>query len=69
MHIDFDKLKMDMKPFYPHECLFEMMIPREMLKKNAGLKKVHKLVMQLADSGLITRQEIVSMMPPILLDV
>ena len=67
--IDYTKLKMDVKPFYPHDVLFEMCIPRELLKKNAGLKKIHKLVMQMADSGLITRQEIVSMMPPILLDV
>ena len=60
---------MDVKSFYPHDVLFEMMIPRELLKKNVGLKKIHKLVMLMADSGLITRQEIVSMMPPILLDV
>ena len=53
--VDFSKLKMDCKPFYPHEVLFEMMIPRELLKKNLGLKKIHKFVMQLADSGLITR--------------
>lgn len=67
--VDFSKLGMDLKPFYPNKVLFEMMIPRELLKKNAGLKQVHKLVMQMADSGLITRQEIVSMLPPILLDV
>lgn len=46
-----------------------MMIPREMLKKNVGLKKIHTLVMAAADSGLITRQEIVSMIPPLLLDI
>ena len=67
--VDFSKLKMDVKPFYPHDVLFEMMIPRELLKKNLGLKRIHKLVMLMADSGLITRQEIVSMMPPILLSV
>lgn len=67
--VDFTKLKMDCKPFYPHNVLFEMMIPRELLKKNLGLKRIHKLVMQMADSGLITRQEIVSMIPPALLDV
>ena len=46
---------MDLKAFYPHESLFEMMIPRELLKKNLGLKQIHKLVMELADAGLITR--------------
>ena len=67
--VDFSKLGMDLKTFWPRESLFEMMIPRELLKKNPNLKRVHKLVMSLADSGLITRQEIVSMMPPMLLDV
>ena len=69
MQIDFSNLKMDCKKYYPLECVFEMMIPKEMLKKNLGLKSIHQLVMQLADSGLITRQEIVSMLPPLLLDV
>jgi hypothetical protein len=32
-----------------------MMIPRELLKKNLGLKKIHHMVIALADSGLITR--------------
>ena len=69
VEIDYSKLSMDLKPFYPHDVLFEMCIPREFLKKSTGLKKIHKLVMLMADSGLITRQEIVSMLPPILLDV
>lgn len=53
--IDFDSIRMDCKPYYPNDSLFEMMIPREMLKKNIGLKKIHTLVMAAADSGLITR--------------
>mmetsp|Transcript_1192 Transcript_1192/g.1827 ORF Transcript_1192/g.1827 Transcript_1192/m.1827 type:complete len:105 (+) Transcript_1192:428-742(+) len=44
-NVDFTKLKMDCKPFYPHDVLFEMMIPRELLKKHVGLKRIHKLVM------------------------
>ena len=67
--IDYNSLKIDCKPYYPNKTLFELMIPREMLKKNLGLKKIHHMVIALADSGLITRQEIVSMLPPLLLDV
>jgi 16S rRNA C967 or C1407 C5-methylase (RsmB/RsmF family) len=67
--VDYDSLRMDCKDYYPNQTLFEMMIPRELLKKNLGLKKIHQLVMHSADSGLITRQEIVSMIPPLLLDV
>ena len=44
-------------------------MPRELLKKNEALKAIHKLIQQGNDSGLLTRQEIVSMLPPILLDV
>lgn len=69
MSLDFSKLAMELKDFYPGRVLFEMMIPRELLKKNVGLKQIHKLVIAMADSGLITRQEIVSMIPPLLLDV
>ena len=39
--IDYDQLSMDCKPYYPGQVLFEMMIPREMLKKNLGLKQIH----------------------------
>lgn len=53
--IDYSSLRMDCKPFYPNNSLFEMMIPREMLKKNLGLKEIHKLVIGLGDCGLITR--------------
>ena len=67
--IDFTKLKMDCKTFYPQNVLFEMMIPKELLKKNVGLKGIHHLVMELGECGLLTRQEIVSMLPPLLLDV
>ena len=57
---------MDCKPFYPLDLVFEMAIPRELLKKNEGLKQIQKLVQGCNDSGLITRQEIVSMLPPLL---
>ena len=46
-----------------------MMIPGNLLKKVHGLKAIHKMVDLSKDSGLITRQEIVSMMPPILSDI
>jgi len=39
--IDYSLLRMDCKAFYPNQVLFEMMIPRELLKKNLGLKQIH----------------------------
>lgn len=60
---------MDCKEFYPQDLVFEMMLPKELLRKNEGLKRIHKLVDESKDSGIITRQELVSMMPPILCDI
>ena len=44
VNYDFSDLKMHCKNYYPMDIVFEMMIPKEMLKKNIGLKKIHKLV-------------------------
>ena len=58
------------KEYYPPgNVLFELTVPRELLKKNLGLKAVHKLVQRANDSGVLTRQEIVSMLPPLLLAI
>ena len=43
--LDFNKLKMDCKKYYPPgDLVYEMMIPKELLKKNEGLKEIHKLI-------------------------
>lgn len=44
-------------------------MPKELLKKHKGLKQIHKIIDGSKDAGLLTRQEIVSMMPPILSDI
>jgi multisite-specific tRNA:(cytosine-C5)-methyltransferase len=67
--IDFDTLKLDCKPYYPQNLVFELMMPKELLKKHAALKKIHKIIDVSKDAGLISRQEIVSMLPPILCDI
>ena len=45
------------------------MIPHNWFKKITALKPIHKMIDLANDAGLITRQEIVSMMPPILCDI
>jgi 16S rRNA C967 or C1407 C5-methylase (RsmB/RsmF family) len=44
-------------------------MPKELLKKNKGLKDLHQLIDSSKDAGLLTRQELVSMMPPLLSDI
>jgi 16S rRNA C967 or C1407 C5-methylase (RsmB/RsmF family) len=61
---------LDRKGYYPPgNVLYELTVPRELLKKNLGLKAVHKLIQRANDSGVLTRQEIVSMLPPLLLGI
>lgn len=53
---DLADLKLDVKPYYPPgNILFQLNLPREILKKNVGLKQVHKLVQKANDAGLLTR--------------
>lgn len=62
-------MKIDCKQWYPQDLVFELMVPRELLKKAESLKQVHKIIDSAKDAGVITRQELVSMMPPILSDI
>ena len=45
------------------------MIPSNIFRKMEGLKTIHKIIDMSKEAGLITRQELVSMMPPILSDI
>lgn len=55
--------------WYPQELLWQLNTFRQALKKSEGLKKLHKYIQKASDSGLISRQELVSMLPPLFLDV
>ena len=55
--------------FYPGDLVYELPLERSILRKDPSLKRLHKYIQKCADSGLITRQEIVSMIPPLLLEV
>ena len=46
-----------------------MPVNRNILRKDSSLASIHKFVQKCNDSGVLTRQEVVSMIPPLLLDV
>ena len=50
------------------DIVYNINIPRMELKKNSDLSKFHKFIQKSVDSGLISRQEAVSMIPPMLLN-
>jgi len=66
---EMENLKFKLFDFYPDKLLYELPLAREVLRKDRILASIHKFVQKSNDSGLLTRQEIVSMIPPLLLDV
>ncbi|KAJ1925972.1 tRNA (cytosine-5-)-methyltransferase ncl1 [Tieghemiomyces parasiticus] len=56
-------------PWYPGGFGWQMTVPRIALKKSESLKKFHTFLVTETEVGNISRQETVSMIPPLLLDV
>jgi len=61
-------LQLDALSWFPGKLAYVLNLSRNGLKKCKDLKKLHKVLQIGADCGLITRQEAVSMIPPLLLD-
>ena len=55
--------------WYPGDLVWELNLDKSKLKRTKLLDKVHEYMQKASDAGLITRQELVSMIPPLLLDV
>lgn len=56
-------------PWYPNGLVWEVKTNRRTLKRDPAFKPFHNFLKQASDSGLITRQELVSMLPVLALDV
>jgi 16S rRNA C967 or C1407 C5-methylase (RsmB/RsmF family) len=56
-------------PWYPDELAWGMTISKKALKKTPALEKFHKYLVAETETGNITRQEAVSMIPPLFMDV
>jgi len=55
--------------WYPGELAWQLNIAKSDIRKVEALKKLHKFMISEQEGGHITRQEAVSMIPPLLLDV
>ena len=62
-------LKFKCFEFYPDKVLYELPLARDVLRKDPILVSIHKFIQRSNDSGLLTRQEVVSMIPPLLLSI
>lgn len=55
--------------WYPGQLVWQLNCDRNELKRSAAFKELHLLLIQATEAGLLSRQELVSMLPPLLLDV
>lgn len=56
-------------PWYPDGLAWTVSTPRFLVRRNNVLAPFHKFLVQMHELGAINRQEAVSMIPPLLLDV
>ncbi|CAD2218643.1 tRNA (cytosine34-C5)-methyltransferase [Angomonas deanei] len=56
-------------PFFPQQMAIQCEVSRSDLKRNEEYKEVKKILTAFSECGYVTRQETVSMIPPILLQV
>lgn len=56
-------------PWYPDRLAWQLGYSRSMLRKIPVLSEIHAFVVRENDKGNLTRQEAVSMVPPLMLDV
>ncbi|XP_071957653.1 RNA cytosine C(5)-methyltransferase NSUN2-like [Antedon mediterranea] len=55
--------------WYPDELAWQLSLTRTNIRKVPGLENLHKFLVEETESGNISRQELVSMIPPLLMDV
>lgn len=55
--------------WYPDELAWNSNLSRRFIRRSEVLKKLHRFLVEDSECGAITRQEAVSMIPPMLLDV
>jgi 16S rRNA C967 or C1407 C5-methylase (RsmB/RsmF family) len=56
-------------PWYPNKLAWHMNFSRAQLRKSPMLAGLHEFIKRENDAGSISRQEAVSMVPPLFLDV
>lgn len=61
--------RLEVLPWYPGNVLHQINTTKQIFKKSRMLNNLHKYLQKAFDAGLIARQELVSMLPPLFLDV
>ena len=61
--------KLEVLPWYPGHILHQINTNKQEFKKSKTLSNLHRYLQKAFDAGLIARQELVSMLPPLFLDI
>jgi len=61
--------QLDVLSWYPNHVLHQMNTSKQMFKKSKLLNNLHLYLQTAFEAGLIARQELVSMLPPLYLDI
>ena len=64
-----EQLLLEPIPWFPDEFAWNSNLSRRFIRRSEALQKLHRFLVDDTECGAITRQEAVSMIPPMLLDV
>lgn len=64
-----EKMRPKSLPFYPNELAWQLQLTRKDIRRSEAYFKLHNFLIAETSSGNISRQEVVSMIPPLVLDV
>ncbi|XP_029175579.1 tRNA (cytosine(34)-C(5))-methyltransferase [Nylanderia fulva] len=56
-------------PFYPEELAWQLQLTRKDIRRSEAYYRLHNFLIAETNNGSISRQEVVSMVPPLVLDV
>ncbi|KAI8985845.1 S-adenosyl-L-methionine-dependent methyltransferase [Pilobolus umbonatus] len=56
-------------PWYPNNLAWKINVPRLVIRKSPEFNEFHKFIVAETEAGNISRQEAVSMVPPLLMDI
>lgn len=70
LEIDGEKIsKPQPMPWYPNNLAWTTTISRQQLKRHPNLGEMHRFLISESEAGYVTRQEAVSMIPPLFMDI
>lgn len=67
--VGLEKMKPKCLPFYPDNLAWQLQLTRKDIRRSEAYFRLHNFLITETNAGCISRQEVVSMIPPLVLDV